>query len=96
MLARPRPWIRAGFPRLSRNWTFGTVSRIASHAVLAPEAAIRSCVMTVPGWGGAVAARPGVPRAHPATSGVPDTNRETQHARIVRIVGGWPSSVKPA
>src|SRR5437867_9659998 len=49
MLARPRRWIRAGLPRLSRSWMFGTVRRRASQAVFAPDAAMRSDVIRV-GW----------------------------------------------
>src|SRR6266851_5067550 len=53
MLERPRRRIRAGLPRLSRSWTLGTVKRTASQAVLAPEAAMTSAVITVPRLGAA-------------------------------------------
>src|SRR5712691_10612897 len=58
MLARPRRWIRAGWPRTSRSCTFGTVSRSASHAVLAPDLAIASAVMTRPALGAFPCAAP--------------------------------------
>src|SRR6267142_5035510 len=58
MLARPRRWIRAGWPWTSRSCTFGTVSRSASHAVLAPDLAIASAVMTRPGFGAFPCAAP--------------------------------------
>src|SRR3989442_2956828 len=51
MLARPRRWIRAGWPRTSRSCTFGTASRSASHAVLAPDLVIASAVITRPPLG---------------------------------------------
>src|SRR6266481_5822881 len=58
MLARPRRWMRAGSPRTSRSCTFGTASRSASHAVLAPDLAIASAVMTRPALGAFPCAAP--------------------------------------
>src|SRR6266513_5616327 len=58
MLARPRRWIRAGWPRTSRSCTLGTVNRSASQAVLAPDLAIASAVMTRPALGAFPCAAP--------------------------------------
>src|SRR5882762_3742063 len=72
MLARPRRWIRAGWPWTSRSCTFGTVSRTASHAVLAPDLAIASAVITRPALGSCDCASPA--RAPPCASAT-HTNR---------------------
>src|SRR5882724_12522626 len=80
MLARPRRWIRAGWPRTSRSCTFGTASRRASHAVLAPDLAIASAVMTRPALGAFPCAAParGPPptRAPDRSSAQPGIKRE--------------------
>src|SRR5712691_12918608 len=80
MLARPRRWIRAGWPRTSRSCTFGTASRRASHAVLAPDLAIASAVMTLPALGAFPCAAParGPPptRAPDRSSAQPGIKRE--------------------
>src|SRR5438128_11342064 len=77
MLARPRRWIRAGLPRLSRSWMFGTVMRRASQAVFAPDAAMRSDVITV-GWPEAESSRvaPFTVPARPCTSSTAKSGRQ--------------------
>src|SRR2546429_1880164 len=77
MLARPRRWIRAGLPRLSRSWMFGTVMRRASQAVFAPDAAMRSDVIRV-GWPEAKSSRvpPFTVPAQPCTSSTAKSGRQ--------------------
>src|SRR6266566_7409737 len=50
--------MRAGWPRTSRSCTFGTVSLSASQAVLAPDLAIASAVITRPALGAFACATP--------------------------------------
>src|SRR6266536_426497 len=83
MLVRPRRWIRAAVPRVSRSWILGTVNRSASHAVLAPDAAIWSWVTTFPRSGGTLACWGCVPEPpHAATRVVPSSNRRATRMRM--------------
>src|SRR2546430_3010739 len=50
--------MRAGSPRTSRSCTLGTVNRTASHAVLAPDLAIASAVMSLAPRGAFVSSIP--------------------------------------
>src|SRR6266516_3231076 len=77
MLARPRRWIRAGWPRLSRSWMFGTVRRRASQAVFAPDAAMRSDVIRV-AWPEPESSRfsPFILPAQPSTSSIAKSGRQ--------------------
>src|SRR5207249_10177624 len=88
MLAGPRRVMRAGLPRFSRRWTYGTVRLSASHAVFAPEAAIASCVMSEPGRGGAAATLPGPAPAQAYATGPTSERARYTTRRGRRALGG--------
>src|SRR2546430_5228511 len=71
----------AARPRRSRSCTFFTVNRTASHAVLAPEAAIASAVITVPGRCGPGCSIPGCPPLHPAAAAKPSDATQLRRKR---------------
>src|SRR6266550_1375597 len=58
--------MRAGSPRTSRSCTLGTVYRTASHAVLAPDLAIASAVMSLAPLGAFVSSIPARAPPQPA------------------------------
>src|SRR2546430_5267368 len=58
--------MRAGSPRTSRSCTLGTVNRTASHAVLAPDLAIASAVMSFAPLGAFVSSIPARAPPQPA------------------------------
>src|SRR5438105_2065656 len=86
----------AARPRRSRSCTFFTVNRTASHAVLAPEAAIASPVITVPGGGAPGCSIPGCPPLHPAAAAERCATRvPSPHRRSSLILSPYPPSRSP-
>src|SRR5216117_2577098 len=71
----PAPLIRAGSPRTSRSCMLGTVNRTASHAVLAPDLAIASAVMSLAPLGAFVSSIPARAPPQPATLVMPSHTR---------------------
>src|SRR5437763_16961190 len=90
MLAGPRRVMRAGRPLLSLSLTYGTVRLSASHAVLAPDAAIVSWVTRELELGKGAAALPAVAAAQPAHASGPTRARVQCTSRNIERAGMRP------